>query len=200
MHLRVITRTQKIHRVFYIFAGIVRVLSVIAIIKWPLGGWLLIFFVDTVDYFFALRGGLTFAQYQSIDKSLDILNRFYFVVPALVFNWPVRDLFIILFFYRLVGDFMYFKNKAEKYFFLFPNVLEFLLPAYIIFNHNLLLSLAIAVPLKLAHEYGLHIKNFIDPTSRNYISNHPEHERTTGDKKERSELTQMLCPPTPLSN
>ncbi|MEK7450272.1 MAG: hypothetical protein AAB019_12420, partial [Planctomycetota bacterium] len=108
-----------------------------AIIKWPLAGWFIIFFVDTIDYFFALRGGLTYAQYQLVDKSLDILNRFYFVVPALIFNWPVRDLFLLLFFYRLIGDFLYFKDKSEKYFFLFPNLLEFILPAYIIFNHNL---------------------------------------------------------------
>lgn len=178
-----ITRTQKIHRFLYVLAGVIRVLSVVAIIKWPLWGWFLIFFVDTVDYFFALRGGLTFAQYQLVDKSLDILNRFYFVVPAIVFNWPVRDLFLLLFFYRLIGDFLYFKDNSEKHFFLFPNLLEFILPAYIIFNHNLILAIGIGVPLKMLHEYKLHIKNFIDPFSSTYINNHPEHNRETVNKK-----------------
>lgn len=171
------TGHQPLYRFFYLAASVVRVLSLLAIIKFPLFGWFVIFFVDTIDYFFALRGGLTYAQYQLADKSLDILNRFYFVVPAIVFNWPVRDLFLLLFFYRLIGDFLYFKNKSEKYFFLFPNLLEFLLPAYILFNRDLLWSLAIAIPLKLIHEYGLHIKNFVDPVSSAYINRHPEHAR-----------------------
>lgn len=178
-----IARTQKIHRFLYILSGVIRVLSVVAIIKWPLGGWLLIFFVDTIDYYFALRGGLTFAQYQVVDKSLDILNRFYFIVPAFFYNWPVRNLFIILFLYRLIGDFLYFKNKSEKNFFLFPNLLEFILPAYIIFNHNLIFALGIGVPLKMLHEYKLHVSNFIDPFSSAYINNHPEHGRETVNKK-----------------
>ncbi len=177
------TRGQSIYRSFYILAAIVRILSLLVIIKWPLAGWFIIFFVDTIDYFFALRGGLTYAQYQLVDKSLDILNRFYFVVPAIIFSWPVRDLFLLLFLYRLIGDFLYFMNKSEKYFFLFPNLLEFLLPTYILFNHDFLLSLAVSIPLKLAHEYGLHIKNLVDPISESYIRQHPEHNRETVNKK-----------------
>lgn len=177
------TGSQFIYRFFYVFAAIVRILSLLVIIKWPMYGWFIIFFVDTIDYFFALRGGLTYAQYQLVDKSLDILNRFYFVVPAIIFSWPVRDLFLLLFLYRLIGDFLYFKNKSEKYFLLFPNILEFLLPAYILLHHDLLLSLAVSIPLKLAHEYGLHIKNLIDPISESYIRQHPEHNRATANKK-----------------
>ncbi|MEK7611575.1 MAG: hypothetical protein AAB486_04365, partial [Patescibacteria group bacterium] len=64
-----------------------------------------------------------------------------------------------------------------------PNLLEFILPAYIIFNHNLIFALGLGVPLKLLHEYKLHIKNFIDPFSSAYILQHPEHDRKTANKK-----------------
>ena len=171
------TVIKIIYRAIYLILEIVRILAVGIIINQPFLGWLVIFIIDTNDYFFALRTGITYAQYQLIDKSIDILNRFYFVIPAYIFNWPHRHLFLFLFFYRLIGDFLFFKFKSEKYFFVFPNLIEFLLPAYIIFNKDILLALSIALPLKLIHEYGLHVKNTIDPWSKSYIRKHPEHQR-----------------------
>lgn len=172
-----------VYKALYTVVILIRILSVLVIFRWPLLGWLVIFITDTSDYFFALRAGFTYAKYEFIDKSLDILNRAYFVVPAFTFFWPDRYVFLFLFFYRLIGDVLYFRSGKEKHFFFFPNILEFLLPAYIIFNHNLLLSLAISVPLKLVHEYGLHLKNYVDPVSRAYILKHPEHNRESVNNK-----------------
>ncbi len=173
--------TKTIYRVIYLILETIRILAVGIVIHQPFLGWLVIFLIDTNDYFFALRTGITYAQYQIIDKGLDILNRFYFVLPAYVFTWPHRHLFLFFFFYRLIGDFIFFKSKSEKYFFIFPNLLEFLLPAYIIFDKDIFLALVIALPLKLMHEYGLHVKDLIDPWSKSYIRQHPEHQRKLTD-------------------
>lgn len=169
--------TKSIYIKIYFIFEVVRVLAIAVIINFPLGGWLIIFLIDTFDYYLALRTGITYSRYQQIDKSLDILNRLYFVIPAYFFTWPHRHFFLFLFLYRLVGEFFFFRGKSERYFFFFPNLLEFLFPAYIIFNKNLVLALIVSLPLKLIHEYGLHIRGMVDPWSKSYIATHPEHQR-----------------------
>jgi len=172
-----VTLTKSFYQKVYIILEVIRVFAIAVIMKFPFGGWLIIFLIDTFDYYPALRTGITYSRYQQIDKSLDILNRLYFVLPAYFFSWPHKHLFLVLFLYRLVGEFFFFKVKSERYLFFFPNLLEFLFPAYIIFSENFVLALIVALPLKLIHEYGLHIKGMVDPWSKSYITAHPEHQR-----------------------
>ncbi len=163
--------------VLYSLIIVFRILSLYLIINFPLLGWVLIFLVDTEDYFFALRTGLTFRQYQFIDKMLDMLNMLYLVIGAYFIGLAYPLFYLLLFGLRLVGELLYWRTKEDKYLFVFPNVIEFLFPLQILLNWNITIIFMVALVAKLGHEYLVHIYHWIDPISLKYIREHPEHQR-----------------------
>jgi hypothetical protein len=161
----------------YLLSCFIRVGAIIPLFYSPFWGWLLIVFIDTFDYNLPLFGGMTWPKYQKIDKSLDILNRSYLLLSAyLIFPSMVFAVCAGFFVFRLIGDVLYFFTKSEKYLFFFPNFIEFFYIAYIL-TGGIFISLAYVVPLKLAHEYLVHIRGWVDPILKKYIINHPEHLR-----------------------
>lgn len=164
--------------ILYGCAVLIRIGSIYFVIKWPLVGWAIIFLVDTIDYFFAIHAGLTFKRYQYIDKSLDLLNDLYLVIGAFVIGLPYFFIYIVLFIIRIIGEVLYLKTRSDKFLVMFPNVIEFFFPLQILLSTwNPIFVLASALGIKMAHEYLLHVKHWVDPISRAYIRNHPEHER-----------------------
>lgn len=173
---------QRFFKAIYILVVAIRIGSLAIFLIDPLIAWLIAFILDTSDYVFALRSGLTYRQYQNIDKSLDLLSRVYFVVSAFFFGWPHAWLFVALFLLRLIGDILYFKTRREVWFFFFPNVIEFFFPLYILILpapsvESILLIFIVSLVVKLLHEHLTHIYRFIDPVSKTYIAKHPEHQR-----------------------
>jgi hypothetical protein len=169
-------------KLIYGFVIVIRALSLPFFLVNPLAAWLFTLFLDTFDYSFALRSGLTYKKYQNIDKILDLLSRVYFVIAAYFFAWDHAYLFLALFLLRLIGDYLYFKLRSEKFFFIFPNVIEYFFPLYILFlpdptGQTVVFLLIVATLMKLGHEYWIHINKWIDPVSKAYIKRHPEHRR-----------------------
>ncbi len=174
-------------RIGYILIIIFRLTLLPVFIFNPLIGWIISVSVDVFDYGVALRSGIIYNQYQTIDKFLDIVGRFYLVFSAWYFNWEVLSLVVILFLLRLIGDLLFFFIRNEKLLFYFPNILEFFFPIYIIFRFTiyqaplsvslLLVLIIVSAVTKISHEYFLHIYGWIDSDCLKYIKNHPEHER-----------------------
>jgi hypothetical protein len=161
----------------YILVIFIRLFSILLFLQYPLAAWLLVSVLDIFDYGLCLRSGLSYSAYQKIDKVLDFSARVYFVIVAYVLMWEFAFIFLILLLYRLVGDILYFKSRNERFFFYFPNISEFFFPIYILFILNstsntlekIIIGLVVALLLKLAQEYLLHIKDWIDPVNKRYI-------------------------------
>jgi hypothetical protein len=168
---------KKLFQLLYLLSCLLRIFAIFILLASPVLGWIILTFIDTVDYALALRAGLTWPKYQAIDKALDALNRVYFVLvfyllaPNIIFYTSLAFLLI-----RGLGDILYFLKHQEKYYFFFPNVLEYFFIVYFL-TYDIYLSLIISVPIKVAHEYFVHIKRWIDPISLKYLKNHPEHKR-----------------------
>ena len=167
----------KLLRIFYALTCLIRIGVIIPLLYSPVLGWFIIIFIDGFDYNLPLFSGVTYPKYQKIDKSLDILNRSYLLISAyLIFPWWIFVISAGFFVFRIIGDTLYFLTRSEKYFFIFPNFLEFFYIVYLL-TGGIFISLASAVPLKLFHEYAIHINGWVDPILKKYIKNHPEHLR-----------------------
>ncbi len=167
----------------YYLLVLARVLSFNLFLISPLLGWSVVYVLDLVDYAAAIRGGITFTKYEWVDKTVDVITRFYMVYTAIHFGWPWFLLLIIVL-YRLIGDILLLVKKERKYLFIFPNIIEFFFPLYCLYmtlNLNefyLIFFFVFSLLLKLIHEYVLHVKNWIDPWSLNYIKKHKQHKRS----------------------
>jgi hypothetical protein len=83
---------------------------------------------------------------------------------------------------RLIGDIFYFYTKKEKYFFYFPNIIEYFFPLFIfilpsISVEKIVFILIISIIVKIVQEYVLHINKWIDPLNLKYLKEHPEYKR-----------------------
>jgi len=171
----------------YILFVLLRILLFPLFLSIPLFAWAISYFLDLVDYGAALRGGITYRTYQSADKILDVIFRIYMLISVYYLQFPFAWIFLVLFFIRSLGDVLYFKTRNERHYFLFPNVMEFFYPLYLLwlafgratpYSFTLLGGcLFISIVFKIVHEYALHIHNWIDPLSLTYIKDHPEHGR-----------------------
>ncbi len=175
-------KSKNFFKIIYYIVVLIRIFSLVFFFIDPLLGWIVCFVLDTADYAFALRFMNSYDEYQNIDKVLDLFSRVYFVFTAYIFSWPYAWIFVLLFFIRLVGDILYFYTKKEKYFFYFPNIIEyffllfiFILPSISV--EKIIFILIISIVVKIVQEYILHIKKWIDPLNLKYLKEHPEYKR-----------------------
>lgn len=142
----------------------------ILILKFPLAGGLLAVLIDYLDL--ELLNKLdpsSLGNYQIFDKLLDL---FYLSLEAFIAlywkNKVVSRLTFLLFLYRLIGILIFEITNNSLFLVIFPNLFEFLYLSYLLglklfkrdylsSNKILILSLIILFPLKLTHEYLLHI-------------------------------------------
>lgn len=169
-------------KLLYYLLVVLRLLTFKLFVVSPLLAWVFTYFLDLFDYSAAIRSGISFIKYEWIDKSTDFVTRVYMVYTAYILGWPYAILLLMVF-YRLIGDVLLAVTKNRKYLFIFPNLIEFFFPLYyfyIRFNLDwpyLAIFLFASVILKIAHEYLLHVKNWIDPVSLKYLQAHKGHNR-----------------------
>ena len=180
--------TKSNYKLIYCLFIIARLVSLPLVLRSLFWGWLTMFILDLVDYNFALRSGITFKTYQNIDKALDAISRIYLVIAVYYHHLPLSWLILALLIFRSVGDLLYYTTRRELFFLVFPNILEFFFPAYLMYlfilgGQNkyqpiiLAVLLLLSLILKLVHEYSLHYRSWVDPINRRYILLHPEHQR-----------------------
>jgi hypothetical protein len=105
--------------------GAFRVLGSLPVLRWPFAGALLAMLVDLSDLLLMNLldlGGL--GDYQHFDKYLDQVYLLTFLIVALRWRGPARNVSVVLYAYRLVG-FVAFELTGERMLLLvFPNLFE----------------------------------------------------------------------------
>lgn len=164
----------------YITLLLARLLSIFTFVQFPIITAVYVYFLDLFDYGAAIRANFDFAKYSVLDKSLDLITRFYMLYAGYVLGGPFMILLVMVL-YRLIGDIGLALTHNRKFLFLFPNFIEFFFPLYVIYVRYfpgdlkiLGIFLAISIALKMLNEYLLHVKNWIDPVSLAYLKKHPK--------------------------
>jgi hypothetical protein len=138
----------------------------------PFWASVLALLLDAVDGHLFSRAGFTSAKYQRLDKFLDVY--WYTVVFLFLLTHPPMTplfaLFVLLFFLRLAGEFLFCVRKDRRIFLLFPNLFEPLFCAYVVGQKfgwpnlgqptQLAVVLLTITPIKLLLEYLLHVRLF----------------------------------------
>ena len=147
--------------------GLVRVGGSLPVLRWAFAGALIAILVDFSDLF--LRGWLDLGglgDYQSFDKWLDLVYMFTFLVVALRWSGPARNVAVALFAFRLVGIGAFVLVDSRTVLLAFPNVFEFWFvgmaarqhwwPNYELTARRTAVLLAMAISLKMLQEWSLH--------------------------------------------
>lgn len=89
-------------------------------------GWVsfLSFMYDWVDSEIFKRAGFTYSHYSTWDKFLDYWWYVFIMIYVLTNNVPGKNIFLILFLTRSVGQLFFYLTQKQYFLFLFPNVLE----------------------------------------------------------------------------
>lgn len=127
------------------------------------------FLTDLVDGEIFKRAGWTYTKYSICDKILDYY--WYIFILAYVFlnNVPAREVFLILFLFRSLGQVLFLLTKKHLFLFLFPNIFEILFFFFLFTSifpslnpfmqfPKIIYLLLLITPLVLIREYILHIK------------------------------------------
>lgn len=156
-----------------IVVGLVRVLAALPVLRWPLAGAVLAILVDLADLALFSYLGLGWpADYQRFDKAADLAYLTTFLVVALRWGRPERQVAIALFGLRLVGIGAYELGGTRAALLAFPNVFELwflavaardrFAPGAELAGRRAALTLAALLVAKLAQEYLLHVDRRLD--------------------------------------
>lgn len=130
------------------------------------------YILDVVDGDILLSLGMADETYQSLDKFADLIA--YVFMFILGRRWKIRKTIAILFFYRLIGQLLFFATNDERIFFVFQNFLEPLMliyvliilkqkseeKAYKIYKKYIWLWWGIILVYKIWEEWRIHVANF----------------------------------------
>jgi hypothetical protein len=156
----------------FLTVAIIRLVLPLAILWFPLPGFLLAAHLDKLDWEWldmANRSAEEVAFYQVWDKSLDTFHLFLALLVALLWkDRTVRYLAIATFSYRLVGVLIFLGTANHTVLILFPNVFERVFLFYVIFRiftqrqkmalrpeSLAVVMVAISIP-KVVEEYWIH--------------------------------------------
>lgn len=175
---------KTIFKFDYYLLNFLRLVFGFVILYLPIIGWLFSWILDAIDYAYALRGNIVFATYNEIDKLVDIWFRLFMALAPYKLDWEYKEIFLILFILRSIGDILFFLFKKEEVFLFFPNILEFFFIGFALqlqFNFlkfssftNMLIILIVSTILKLIQEYFGHVVKITDPFNKGYLQDHPE--------------------------
>lgn len=154
---------------------VLRILSALTILRYPLAGFVLSLEVDKWDWFWLGMGDQSPAAqevYQHWDKSVDLICLG--IAAIVVLKWPdtrAKVLALGSFAWRSIGLAVYFATDQRWLLIIFPNVFESIFLLYLIFRvlsgHQrmlysrkamVLVTLALLIP-KVATEIFLHLLN-----------------------------------------
>ncbi len=135
----------------------------------PIISTLVIFILDGFDGEIMKRSGYARHEYSTYDKIMDYWWYIWIFLFVLYSNVPAKNIFIVLFLYRTVGQLIYLLYHKGIILFLFPNVFESLFYYYLVatllhqeqffFSQPLLTYAIIALTIpKLIQEYLVHIR------------------------------------------
>lgn len=153
--------------------GIVRILSVLPVLRWPLAGAVFAIMIDLSDLALMTAihmGGV--GDYQQFDKLADLPMMVAFMVVALRWETPAKQVAAGLFAVRIAGVIAFELTGARAVLFAFPNLFElwFLFVAalhvccsdYELTRRRTAAWLLFLLVLKLGQEYLLHIWRPLD--------------------------------------
>jgi hypothetical protein len=176
-----------------IIIAVVRILGSLPVLIWPLPGAVIAMLTDQSDLFMMNlihAGGVR--NYQEFDKALDQVYMLTFLAVAVRWRPVPRNIAIVLYIYRLIGDVTFELTDDRLVLFVFPNLFEFwfVFVAGIQFFHleaaheneaaaprpsrvgglfpfrYALSQLAVILPIllaaKLFQEYALHVGRWLD--------------------------------------
>lgn len=160
----------------FVLWAIIRLLIPLTILRWPFWGTALSAAADVLDYQFLHPSTAMMAEYQVMDKTLDIYYLSLAMYTSLSWKDPLaKKISIISYVYRLVGVLLFaitqfrptlllFPNFFENFFF-FYHIYRYFAKTDILFVNKKILYIvipAILIP-KLFQEYFIHILQ-IHPT------------------------------------
>ena len=106
--------------------GLVRIAGALPVLRWALAGALIAILVDFSDLFLMdliHLGGLK--NYQAFDKWMDLAYMVTFLVAAMRWNGPARNVAVALFAFRMIGFAAFEVTGTREVLLGFPNVFEF---------------------------------------------------------------------------
>lgn len=127
------------------------------------------FLLDWVDGEFFKRAGYPRRQYSFYDKLLDYYWYIFILIYIFLANVPSKNVFLILFLFRSLGQMLFVLTKKEFYFIFFPNIFEIFFYFYLLtlvfpglkplmFFPKIIYPLTVILFGVLIREYILHIK------------------------------------------
>jgi len=148
-----------------------RVASALPTLRWPFAGALVALVADFCDLFLMdWIGGI--GDYQRLDKLCDLAYLIAFLIVALRWHGIERQVAVVLFLYRMIGEVAFALTSAREILLLFPNVFEFWFIAVAARDHfrpgtaitprGTALALLVLLAAKEAQEYFLHLDRFLD--------------------------------------
>ena len=153
--------------------AIARVAGSLPVLRWAFAGAIIAVLVDFSDLFMMNLldlGGLP--NYQTFDKWLDLVYMATFLVAALRWNGPARNVAIGLFAFRIVGVAVFESTHWRGVLLFFPNLFEFWVifmaglkhykPQYTLTAPRTILWLVPLLALKEFQEYALHWAQWLD--------------------------------------
>lgn len=153
--------------------ALIRIAGSLPVLRWAFAGALIAILVDFSDLFW--QGWLDLGgigDYQSFDKWLDLVYMFTFLVVALRWRGPARNVALVLFAYRMVGVAVFVFADSRTVLLVFPNVFEFWFvgmaslkhwwPDFELTHRRVLVLLLVATGLKMGQEWLLHGEQFFD--------------------------------------
>lgn len=109
-----------------VIIAIVRVLGSLPVLVFPFWGALLAMLTDQSDLFMMNlihAGGVR--DYQTFDKALDQVYMLTFLIVALRWRGPARNIAVVLYVYRIAGVIVFETTQERDVLIFFPNVFEF---------------------------------------------------------------------------
>jgi hypothetical protein len=152
---------------------IVRLLGALPVLKYAFFGSVFAVLIDLSDLF--IIGNLDLGgvkNYQNLDKFLDLIYMFTFLVVS--FRWAKKEKYIsiFLFLFRIIGFIIFEITGSREVLLFFPNIFEFWF-IFISFlklknrnvqikNKTILYVLIISFVFKILQEWVLHWNKFLD--------------------------------------
>jgi hypothetical protein len=164
------------------FFILLRILVPLLILKKPLAGGILAFFLDAIDHDTTMKleqAGII--SYQQLDKALDMyyLALEFYIVRRYWKNLFAKKAGILLFLYRLLGVFLFEITGFRIILIIFPNIFEYFFLFYetckkftnplLIKKSTIVIMLIILLFIKIPQEYFIHYEN---GSSRKWIQEH----------------------------
>lgn len=116
--------SSNFFKIVYSSVIFIRIILPFLIFNSPVMISILILFFDAIDVEFASRHVLKLSQYENIDKALDHYGYLFQIIFSYFYLPAVFWLLLPLFFWRTIGEIIFYIKKDRKVFFVFPNLFE----------------------------------------------------------------------------